>query len=115
VYINLRGSLEFISSTKCFSVGLYCRIVDIRYILIDSTFINCLKYISISRKLNCRAKSVQARLSHRRLRVVRIETTVDTQRIVGLLVPNAAVETVLQGSLSKTHPHFRICTHDLLT
>ncbi|XP_014490217.1 protein FORGETTER 1 isoform X1 [Vigna radiata var. radiata] len=43
-----------------------------------------------------KALSKQARLSHRRLRVVRIETTVDTQRIVGLLVPNAAVETVLQ-------------------
>ncbi|CAI8607021.1 unnamed protein product [Vicia faba] len=42
--------------------------------------------------------SKQARLSHRRLRVVRIETTtVDKKRIVGLLVPNAAVETVLQG------------------
>ncbi|KAK7405772.1 hypothetical protein VNO78_07381 [Psophocarpus tetragonolobus] len=44
-----------------------------------------------------KALAKQARLSHRRLRVVRIETTVDTQRIVGLLVPNAAVETVLQG------------------
>ena len=56
-------------------------------------------YFSL-KKTNCKTKSVQARLSHRRLRVVRIETTVDTQRIVGLLVPNAAVETVLQGSLS---------------
>ncbi|KAE9592810.1 putative chromatin regulator PHD family [Lupinus albus] len=44
-----------------------------------------------------KALAKQARLSHRRLRVVRIETTVDNQRIVGLLVPNAAVETVLQG------------------
>ncbi|KAL4359884.1 hypothetical protein HN51_020073 [Arachis hypogaea] len=44
-----------------------------------------------------KALSKQARLSHRRLRVVRIETTGDNQRIVGLLVPNAAVETVLQG------------------
>ncbi|XP_019432321.1 PREDICTED: protein strawberry notch isoform X2 [Lupinus angustifolius] len=44
-----------------------------------------------------KALAKQARLSHRRLRVVRIETTVDSQRIVGLLVPNAAVETVLQG------------------
>ncbi|MED6123878.1 udp-glycosyltransferase, partial [Stylosanthes scabra] len=44
-----------------------------------------------------KALSKQARLSHRRLRVVRIETTEDNQRIVGLLVPNAAVETVLQG------------------
>ncbi|XP_004509999.1 protein FORGETTER 1-like isoform X1 [Cicer arietinum] len=43
-----------------------------------------------------KALSKQARLSHRRLRVVRIETTVDNKRIVGLLVPNAAVETVLQ-------------------
>ncbi|XP_028799657.1 protein FORGETTER 1 isoform X2 [Neltuma alba] len=44
-----------------------------------------------------KALSNQARLSHRRLRVVRIETTTDNQRIVGLLVPNAAVEAVLQG------------------
>ncbi|XP_050873027.1 protein FORGETTER 1 isoform X1 [Lathyrus oleraceus] len=44
-----------------------------------------------------KALSKQARLSHRRLRVVRIETTVDNKRIVGLLVPNAAVEAVLQG------------------
>lgn len=44
-----------------------------------------------------KALAKQARLSHRRLRVVRIETTVDNKRIVGLLVPNAAVETVLQG------------------
>ncbi|GAV64893.1 PHD domain-containing protein/Helicase_C_4 domain-containing protein/AAA_34 domain-containing protein [Cephalotus follicularis] len=43
-----------------------------------------------------KALSKQARLSHKRLRVVRIETTADNQRIVGLLVPNAAVETVLQ-------------------
>ncbi|KAK4285614.1 hypothetical protein QN277_002290 [Acacia crassicarpa] len=44
-----------------------------------------------------KALSNQAHLSHRRLRVVRIETTTDNQRIVGLLVPNAAVEAVLQG------------------
>ncbi|KAL5978725.1 udp-glycosyltransferase [Asimina triloba] len=37
----------------------------------------------------------QARQSHRRLRVVRLETTTDNQRIVGLLVPNVAVESVL--------------------
>lgn len=42
------------------------------------------------------ALSKQARLSHRRIRVVRIETTTDNQRIVGLLIPNAAVEDVLQ-------------------
>ncbi|OIV89831.1 hypothetical protein TanjilG_29766 [Lupinus angustifolius] len=63
-----------------------------------------------------KALAKQARLSHRRLRVVRIETTVDSQRIVGLLVPNAAVETVLQGfplslSLKYTFMHV-ICTHD---
>ncbi|CAO2826033.1 unnamed protein product [Amaranthus hypochondriacus] len=38
--------------------------------------------------------SKQARQSHRRIRVVRVET--DSQRIVGLLIPNAAVEAVLQ-------------------
>ncbi|KAH9676915.1 protein FORGETTER 1 [Citrus sinensis] len=44
-----------------------------------------------------KALSKQARQSHKRLRVVRLETTADNKRIVGLLVPNAAVETVLQG------------------
>nr|GME16760.1 protein FORGETTER 1 [Ipomoea batatas] len=43
-----------------------------------------------------KALSKQARQSHRRIRVVRIETTTDNQRIVGLLIPNAAVESVLQ-------------------
>ncbi|XP_044468508.1 protein FORGETTER 1 [Mangifera indica] len=43
-----------------------------------------------------KALSKQARQSHRRLRVVRVETTTDKKRIVGLFVPNAAVETVLQ-------------------
>ncbi|KAK9684141.1 hypothetical protein RND81_10G189300 [Saponaria officinalis] len=46
-----------------------------------------------------KALSTQARQSHRRIRVVRIETTTttDSKRIVGLLIPNAAVEAVLQG------------------
>ncbi|XP_028064644.1 protein FORGETTER 1-like isoform X3 [Camellia sinensis] len=43
-----------------------------------------------------KAISKQARQSHKQLRVVRIETTTDNQRIVGLLVPNAAVASVLQ-------------------
>ncbi|VVA22165.1 PREDICTED: strawberry notch [Prunus dulcis] len=43
-----------------------------------------------------KALSKQARQSHKRLRVVRIETTTDNSRIVGLFVPNAAVESVLQ-------------------
>lgn len=43
-----------------------------------------------------KALSKQARQSHKRLRVVRLETTTDNQHIVGLLVPNAAVESVLQ-------------------
>lgn len=43
-----------------------------------------------------KALSKQVRMSHRRIRVVRIETTNDNQRIVGLLIPNAAVEDVLQ-------------------
>ena len=50
----------------------------------------------------------QARQSHRRLRVVRIETTTDNRRIVGLLVPNAVVGPVLQG-LSFSHTHTRSC------
>lgn len=40
---------------------------------------------------------IQARLSHRRIRIVQIVTTTDNQRTVGLLIPNAAVEAVLQG------------------
>ncbi|MED6150702.1 udp-glycosyltransferase, partial [Stylosanthes scabra] len=44
-----------------------------------------------------KALSKQDRISHRRLRIVRIETSADNQHIVGLLVPNAAVESVLQG------------------
>ncbi|KAL6567599.1 udp-glycosyltransferase [Orobanche gracilis] len=43
-----------------------------------------------------KALSKQARQSHKRIRVVRIETTKDSQRIVGLLIPNAAVESALQ-------------------
>ncbi|KAJ6987464.1 hypothetical protein NC653_020657 [Populus alba x Populus x berolinensis] len=43
-----------------------------------------------------KALSKQARQSHKRLCVVHIETTTDNRRIVGLLVPNAAVESVLQ-------------------
>ncbi|GAB2276382.1 udp-glycosyltransferase [Dionaea muscipula] len=42
------------------------------------------------------ALSKQARQSYKRIRVVRIETTTENQRIVGLLIPNAAVEPVLQ-------------------
>ncbi|KAL8166544.1 hypothetical protein V2J09_008043 [Rumex salicifolius] len=45
-----------------------------------------------------KALSKQARQIHKRIRVVRIETTTtDNQRIVGLLIPNSAVEAVLQG------------------
>lgn len=43
-----------------------------------------------------KALSKQVRQNHKRLRVVRLETTADSQRIVGLLVPNSAVESVLQ-------------------
>lgn len=43
-----------------------------------------------------KALSKQARQSHRRIRIVQIVTTTDNQRIVGLLIPNAAVEAVLQ-------------------
>lgn len=41
----------------------------------------------------------QVRQSHKRVRVVRLETTTDNQRIVGLLIPNSAVESVLTGWL----------------
>ncbi|CAI0555414.1 unnamed protein product [Linum tenue] len=43
-----------------------------------------------------KALSRQARQSHKRLRVVRLETTADSQRIVGILVPSGAVESVLE-------------------
>uniref|UniRef100_A0A453CSK3 Uncharacterized protein n=1 Tax=Aegilops tauschii subsp. strangulata TaxID=200361 RepID=A0A453CSK3_AEGTS len=35
--------------------------------------------------------------NHKRIRVVRLVTTNDNQRIVGLFIPNAAVESVLTG------------------
>ncbi|XP_045799658.1 protein FORGETTER 1-like isoform X3 [Trifolium pratense] len=41
--------------------------------------------------------SKQVRLIHRRLHIVCVETTSDNRRIVGLLVPNAAVTAVLEG------------------
>ncbi|KAH7839686.1 hypothetical protein Vadar_007346 [Vaccinium darrowii] len=44
-----------------------------------------------------KALSKQALESHKRLRVVRIETTKEKQQFVGLLIPNAAVASVLQG------------------
>ncbi|XP_022892312.1 protein FORGETTER 1-like [Olea europaea var. sylvestris] len=43
-----------------------------------------------------KALSKQARQSHKRIRVVRVVATTENQRIVGLLIPNAAVESVLQ-------------------
>ncbi|KAM7250787.1 hypothetical protein ACFE04_022670 [Oxalis oulophora] len=47
-----------------------------------------------------KALEKQYRHSHKRLRVVRMVTTNDNQRIVGLFIPNAAVETVLQADLA---------------
>ncbi|KAK2394699.1 protein FORGETTER [Trifolium repens] len=44
-----------------------------------------------------KALSKQAKQIHKRLRIVCVETTSDNRRIVGLLVPNAAVTTVLKG------------------
>ncbi|KAF3325766.1 protein strawberry notch 1 [Carex littledalei] len=44
-----------------------------------------------------KALNNQARQSHKRLRIVRLETTDENQRVVGLLIPNAAVDHVLQG------------------
>ncbi|KAG6545283.1 hypothetical protein Mapa_013396 [Marchantia paleacea] len=49
-----------------------------------------------------KALSKQVRTSHRKLRVVRLETTNDSKRIVGLHIPNPAVSTVLSG-LNGTH------------
>ncbi|KAL6843730.1 hypothetical protein ACP4OV_026301 [Aristida adscensionis] len=44
-----------------------------------------------------KALANQVRQIHRRIRVVRLVTTNDNQRIVGLLIPNSAVESVLTG------------------
>ncbi|CAK9271564.1 unnamed protein product [Sphagnum jensenii] len=44
-----------------------------------------------------KALSKQARASHKRLRVVRLETTSDGRRIVGLHIPNPALNAVLSG------------------
>ena len=41
---------------------------------------------------------VQVRASHRRLRVVWLETSSDSQRIVGLHIPNPAVNAVISGT-----------------
>ena len=64
-------------------------------LLVNSVTLQTFNYLTLCNLL-------QARQSHQRLRVVRIETTTDKQRIVGLFVPNAAVESVLQG-LSRSH------------
>nr|CAB3502496.1 unnamed protein product [Digitaria exilis] len=42
------------------------------------------------------ASSKQVRQSHKRIRVVRLETTNDNRRFVGLIIPNSAVESVLE-------------------
>lgn len=44
---------------------------------------------------------LQARQSHKIIGVVRIETTTDNQQIAGLSIPNAVVETVLQGIITE--------------
>ncbi|XP_070038146.1 protein FORGETTER 1-like isoform X2 [Nicotiana tomentosiformis] len=56
-----------------------------------------------------RVLSKQARQSHQRIRIVRIVTTTDNQRIVGLLIPDAAVEPVLQGRDIKEEVLFSCC------
>ena len=49
-----------------------------------------------------KALSKQVRKSHKRLRVVRVETTTEGRRIVGLHIPNTAVDAVLTGKLFLT-------------
>ncbi|KAG2328216.1 hypothetical protein Bca52824_010944 [Brassica carinata] len=44
----------------------------------------------------CNTLLDHARQSHKRIGVIRIETTTDNQKIAGLSIPNEAVETVLQ-------------------
>lgn len=50
----------------------------------------------------------QARTSHKRLRVVRLETTAEGRRIVGLHIPNPAVEAVLSGRTQCTQNTFQV-------
>ncbi|XP_039816573.1 protein FORGETTER 1-like isoform X4 [Panicum virgatum] len=44
-----------------------------------------------------KALAKQVRQIHKRIRVVRLETTTDNRRFVGLIIPNSAVESVLEG------------------
>ncbi|CAO2168418.1 unnamed protein product [Urochloa humidicola] len=44
-----------------------------------------------------KALAKQVRQIHKRIRVVRLETTNDNRRFVGLIIPNSAVESVLEG------------------
>ena len=117
----LWGIWSFFDSLEHFVPDVTCDCYHdffIDYIL--RNYISKLHIPSVKKRYwtNCKLKSVQARLSHRRIRVVRIETTSDNQHIVGLLVPNAAVKTVLQGfslTLSPLLLNTRMCRCEVWT
>jgi hypothetical protein len=55
---------------------------------------------------------VQGRASHRRLRVVWLETSSEGQRIVGLHIPNPAVNAVISGTALRLLLHFFCLIYD---
>ncbi|KAF8692024.1 hypothetical protein HU200_039971 [Digitaria exilis] len=64
-----------------------------------------------------KALAKQVRQSHKRIRVVRLETTNDNRRFVGLIIPNSAVESVLEGQFQCStfqeltyHYTFNVCS-----
>ena len=54
-------------------------------------------YVKEHVHLTLQMSFVQVRASHRRLRVVWLETSSESQRIVGLHIPNPAVNAVISG------------------
>lgn len=65
-----------------------------------SFFLFIFSLIEIETKLGFNVSYlIKVRTSHRRMRVVRLETTSENRRIVGLHIPNPAVNSVLQGKI----------------
>ncbi|CAL5014965.1 unnamed protein product [Urochloa decumbens] len=84
-------SLECMHGSKC-KIGSYCtvgrRLQEVN--LLGGLILPVWGTIE-------KALAKQVRQVHKRIRVVRLVTTNDNQRIVGLLIPNSAVESVLTG------------------
>lgn len=56
----------------------------------------------IDKTLSIFVSCFQERKSHKRLRVVRVETVQEGRRIVGLHIPNPAVDAVVSGWVDST-------------